>query len=285
MKLRLLNLCVLLLLTFYAKSQSELFEKPESRAKKVVKTDPKYKNLRDEQGRRQGYWMRFHPNGNPAYRARFKDDIPVDTLIRYYKNGEKFVEIVFDNNNRLGRARFFSEKGKLIATGFYNNMKKDSIWEFFDERGRLRSRETFENDLQQGLSEIFYDSGTLAAEVLYWEGKKQGLEKQYYPDGSPRVYINYKDGKFDGAYTVYYPDGKHEITGYYKDGKQDSLWIFYDALGREKFSLMYKDGVAVNKDKLDSLQRQEYNLYEQNKERFEDPEKYMNNPDELIRNF
>jgi antitoxin component YwqK of YwqJK toxin-antitoxin module len=99
------------------------------------------------------------------------------------------------------------------------------------------------------------------------------------------VFINYKDGDFHGAYTVYFPDGKEEITGFYKEGKQDSLWIFYDALGREKFSLKYKDGEPLNKAKLDSLQRQEYNLYEQNREELEDPEDYMNNPSELIRGF
>ncbi|WP_016779157.1 hypothetical protein [Anaerophaga thermohalophila] len=49
--------------------------------------------------------------------------------------------------------------------------------------------------------------------------------------------------------------------------------------------MKYKDGEPLNKAKLDSLQRQEYNLYEQNREELEDPEDYMNNPSELIRGF
>ncbi|MGQ1891031.1 toxin-antitoxin system YwqK family antitoxin [Thermophagus sp. OGC60D27] len=286
MELRLLNLFFLLFLGITVNAQTGLFEKPAGQTKREIKQDARYPNRRDEQGRRQGYWMRYHPNGNPAYRAHFKDDQPIDTLTRYYKSGKTFVEIIFgEGNSRLGQARFFSEKGKVIATGFFKNMKKDSVWKFFDEKGILKSRKTFFNDLQQGVSQIFFEDGTLASEVYYWEGEKQGLEKQFYPNGSPRVFINYKDGKFHGAYTVYFPDGKEEITGFYKEGLQDSLWIFYDALGREKFSLKYRDGVAVNRDQLDRMQQEEYNLYEENKKKFEDPEKYMNNPSELMRNF
>jgi antitoxin component YwqK of YwqJK toxin-antitoxin module len=274
---------IVLTCTFSVNAQVGLFEKPQTQNKKKVNVE--VENRTDEQGRKQGVWMNFHPNGNPAYKARFNDNIPVDTMIRYYPDGKKFVEIVFDQEGRKGCGQFFSEKGNVLAEGYFLDMQKDSVWQFFDEKGNLKIMEMYRDDKRNGESRIFFNDGTLAAVVNYSKGEKEGLEKRFYPDGSPRVFIQYKNGQMHGKYVVFYKKGIEEIEGYYNQDRRDSTWVFNDAAGQKKFSLAFDKGEPLNKDLLDSMQREEFRRYEHNRDRLKDPEEYRNRPEEYIRGF
>ena len=267
---------------------AQFFKKPEAQQRKEAEKPelPEgYENRTDDQGRRQGKWMKFHPNGNPAYKATFEDGTPVDTLTRYYPDGSKYVEIVFDDNGLWGRGKFFSQEGDMLAEGRYLNMEKDSVWRFYDKKGNLTSKEVFEDDVRHGKSRIFFDDGTIAAEVTYKNGKKDGREKRFYHDGSPRVYITHKDGKKHGSYKVFYTNGEEEIEGRYNNDRRDSTWVFYDASGYVNYKIEYENGEPVNKDQLDSLQREKFERFERNRKRLKDPEQYRNNPEEYIQGF
>ncbi len=272
----------LLLMFLSAHAQVGLFDKPEAIQKKS-QTEQEYENRRDEKGRRQGDWMRYHPNGNPAYKARFKDDQPIDTLIRYYTNGRKFVEIVFDDHTNRGKGKFYSEGGNLLGEGFYLNMQKDSIWHFYDMEGNLKAKEEFQFDQREGRSEIYFYSGKLAAEVSYEKGEKQGEEKRYYPEGNLRVVINYTDGDLNGPYSVYFENGKKEIEGFYKENQRDSTWTFYNVAGNKKFKLIYENGQLQNEHLLKEMEKEQFQRYEENSKRLKDPEDYLSKPEEYIR--
>lgn len=279
------RLLILVLLTgigISVQAQVGLFEKPEASRKKEKIENP-YENRRDEKGRRQGDWMRFHPNGKPAYKARFKDDQPIDTLTRFYKNGKKFVEIVFEEQTNRGKGKFFSEQGDLLAEGFYLNMQKDSIWRFYDEDGNLKSKEMFQFDKREGKSKVFFDSGQSASEVNYEKGKKHGVEKRYYPDGKLRVSLTYQNGQLDGLYSVFFEDGQKEIEGYYKNNMRHETWTFYDARGNKRFSLMFDNGELQNEELLNEMEREEFRRYEENRKRLKDPENFRGRPEEFIR--
>ena len=279
---QLLTALFILLMFQSVQAQVGLFEKPEAVQKKE-KREQKYENRRDEKGRRQGNWMRYHPNGNPAYKARFVDDQPVDTLTRFYKNGNKYVEIVFDENTNRGKGKFYSEGGNLLGEGFYLNMQKDSVWHFYDMEGNLKAKEEFQFDEKAGRSEIYFDSGEIAAEVTYQKGEKQGEEKRYYPDGTLRVSVNYDNGNIDGSYDVYFENGQKEIEGFYKDNLRDSTWVFYDSLGRKKFTLIYENGILQNEDLLTEQEMEEFQRYEENRQKLKDPENFIGNPEEYMR--
>lgn len=264
---------------------AQFFQKPD--AKKDKEADKPelpegYENRTDDQGKRQGKWMKFHPNGNPAYKATFEDGTPVDTMIRYYPEGSKYVEIVFGEDGRRGEGTFFSEEGDKLAEGQYLNMEKDSVWRFYDKDGNLTSKEVFENDVRNGESLIFFDDGTKAAEMTYKKGKKDGLEKRYYPDGSPRVYINYKNGQMHGPYKIFHTNGVEEIEGLYNHDRRDSTWVFYDAQGNVNYKVEYENGKPTNKEELDSIQRKKFERFEQDRDRLKDPEQYRNRPEEYI---
>jgi antitoxin component YwqK of YwqJK toxin-antitoxin module len=273
---------VFVMMSLTSEAQIGLFEKPQ-RPQKIKEIENECQNRRDEKGRRQGDWMRFHPNGNIAYKARFKDDQPIDTLTRYYKSGKKFVEIVFEEKTNRGKGRFYTEEGKLIGEGFYLNMQKDSVWKFFDEKGRLRAKENYESDKRAGEARVFFNSGELASIVTYENDEKQGPEKRFYQGGQLRVYISYDKGTLNGPYDVYYQNGKKEIQGYYKNDKRDSTWVFFDATGNVKFSVQFEDGEPQNKEQLNAMQQEEFRIYEENRKRLKDPENYRATPEELMR--
>ena len=153
------------------------------------------------------------------------------------------------------------------------------------DKGNLKSIEEFHDDVRNGESRIFFKDGTVAAVVTYEDGEKEGLEKRFYPDGGPRIFATYANGQMHGPYSVFFTNGRKEIEGHYYEGLRDSTWVFYDARGNEKYSLKFDKGEPLNRELLDSMQREEFRRYEQNRQQLRDPEQYRNNPEEYLRGF
>jgi antitoxin component YwqK of YwqJK toxin-antitoxin module len=85
---------------------------PTKQKKTAVK---KGENKVDSKGRKQGVWEKYYDNGNPMYKANFKDGKLTGELIRYFKNGQPSVKIIYDDNGEYGNAKLYNKNGKLIA--------------------------------------------------------------------------------------------------------------------------------------------------------------------------
>ena len=50
-------------------------------------------NQLDDNGNRQGNWLKYHENGNVKYKGQFKDNKPYAIFYYYYDTGELKIEI------------------------------------------------------------------------------------------------------------------------------------------------------------------------------------------------
>ena len=159
----------------------------------------------------------------------------------------------------------FDEKGRLIATGFYNQHNRDSVWNFYDEQGRLVKKTSYRMGVKDGQSVIFTSNGD-TAEVAnwvdnhrhgrWWKRIKHGSYR-FYESGRVAIDENWTDGRMadrkvlvltpDAEYVSVYdiacmaPQGKNRVVVYTKDGRKivshEPAETLYNRVGNELFAM------------------------------------------------
>ena len=218
-------------------------------------------NQVDSQGQKHGFWTRKYKNGQVAYEVYFNHGKPVGEHKRYTENGTMYAHLIFDNKG-YAKAKLYNDNGKLGATGFYFDKKRDSTWIFFSKNGDMIAKESYKKGVRHGYSRKYFDNGNVLEENRYIDGVEDGIWKQYYEDGTPRLEGRVSDGKLHGYYLQYKPTGALYIRGKHKDGLKDGIWKYNTIRGKKQIE--YIAGEPTNKNVLDSLEQNEFQRLEQN---------------------
>ena len=231
-------------------------------------------NISDQQGKKQGHWIKKYPDGSIMYDGYFKDDHPVGEFRRYFENKSLKSVLVYSEDGKKATATIYHPNGNISSKGTYNSQMKVGKWQFFSEftSGYLISEEYYSENLRNGSSVKFYPDSTIAEKLTYLNDIKQGEWIQYYPSGAICLKSNYLNGKINGKFEVWFENGRIAFSGQYKDDSKEGLWVIYNNDGTIKYKLEYQAGVTKDRhididesDFLDSL--------ENNRGKIADPEK------------
>jgi len=231
-------------------------------------------NKTDQQGRKQGHWIKKYPNEAVMYDGIFKDDYPVGEFRRYTDDKKLKSLLIYSDDGREATASVYHINGFISSKGKYVNQKKEGKWQFYSFfiNGYLICEEHYSGNLKNGPSLKFYPDSTIAEKLNYVNDIRQGEWIQYYPNGALCLKSNYLHGKFNGKFELWFENGKIEFSGQYKNDSRDGTWLIYNDDGTIKYKLEYHDGVTKDRqldidesDRLDSL--------EKNKGKIADPEK------------
>jgi hypothetical protein len=74
-------------------------------------------NQLDGNGKRTGVWISYYPNGKIKYKRKFLAGFPIDTLTRYYQDGQTKAILVNQPGTKIYSAKLYDEDGLLRATG------------------------------------------------------------------------------------------------------------------------------------------------------------------------
>lgn len=231
-------------------------------------------NLTDQQGRKQGPWIKKYPNGNTQYEGTFRDNHPVGEFKRY--NADKTLKsvLIYSEDGTVVNATLFHPDGLIASRGKYINQLKEGKWDFYSSsiKDYLICEETYSKNLKNGLSVKFYPDGTIAEKINYVNDRKEGEWTQYHENGKLLLKTNYSGNMLNGKFEVWYNDGKPQITGFYKANLRDGTWRFFKKDGAQRYMLNYISGVTRDRQAdidasylIDSL--------ELNKGKVQDPEK------------
>lgn len=237
----------------------------------VSQTIPDNINLRDEKGRKQGVWMKLYKNGKLAYTAKFKDDLPTDTLRRYTEEGALKVFMVFDKTGKTATTKYFHPNGKLAAEGIFINQHKDGVWKYYTPDTTLLILENYSNAKLDGIRKRFYTDGKILEELTFTNGQPNGRWNTYFPDGRYKYIGIYKDGKLNGEMKNLYSNGRVASEGIYRNGLKEGEWKFYNENGELIQKMVYTIGIPANKDLLDKQQTQQMLELEKNIGRINEP--------------
>jgi antitoxin component YwqK of YwqJK toxin-antitoxin module len=231
-------------------------------------------NITDQQGLKQGHWIKKYPNKKIMYDGFFKDNHPVGEFKRYYDDGALQSLLIFSNDGREAQAIMYHPNGNVSSKGKYVDQLKEGKWQFYSSviDGYLICEEYYSKNMKNGPSIKLYPDSTIAEKVNYVNDLKQGEWIQYYPNGIICQKSHFKNGKATGEFKVWFNNGKVEVTGQYKNDKRDGNWFIYNDDGSLKYKLHYKDGLTS--DKQMELDESEYlDSLERNKGKIADPEK------------
>ncbi len=238
-------------------------------------------NATDAAGKKQGYWEKRDTNGKLVYQATFKDDRPVGEMKRFHPNGKLKAVLNYPENSDEATAVLFDESGHKIAEGKYLGQKKSGEWSYYSEE-KLIATDVFENDVKNGLSKKYYKSGEILEECPWENGLQQGVYRAYFKNGKPYLECKYENGRLSGYTVSYFENGNPESESFYQNGLLQGESRFFDESGNILYVLKYDQGKLLNPEVLDSVM-QSRNLDFEPIKKIPDPEKYMQDPSEYLR--
>lgn len=142
--------------------------------------EPRIPGYTDDKGK-QAYWTIFgkdmpeknYPPTGIIEEGNYKDNRKVGEWIFYHQDG-KTPRLIgnFEGGRPNGPYKKFSESGKLIETGSYNNGKMSGLQETYYETGILKMSKNFNAEgKEQGTCTFYYENG----EVEYTYNKENGV--------------------------------------------------------------------------------------------------------------
>ncbi len=231
-------------------------------------------NRLDQQGKKQGKWIKKYPGGLVMYEGVFKDDHPVGEFKRYYESSVLKSLMVYSPDGNTAVVQIYHPNGFKASMGKYIKQKKEGKWKFYSQftNGCLVSEETYSENLRNGLSVKFYNDSTVAEKVNYVKDIKQGEWTRYFSGGKLSLKANYINGKLNGSFQVWFENGKAEFVGQYKDDVRDGEWHIYKNDGSLRYKQVYRDGLATD-SRMDIDATRYVDSLEINAGKIEDPEK------------
>ncbi len=184
-------------------------------------------NKIDKQGRRQGHWIRTDKDGSRIFEGDFVDGQETGTFNYYYPDGTLKIRNTYIIPGRYCKHEAYDEKGHLLATGYYNQKNRDSVWNIYNEDGRLIKIAHYKMGIKQGTHIIFSAEGD-TAEVSTWKDNRRHGRWWKRIGRSGYICGRYEEGLMQGRLAEYDDQGKLTREGFYKNGAKDGHYRYYE---------------------------------------------------------
>jgi len=230
-------------------------------------------NKTDQQGRKQGHWIKKGPNEIIIYDGVFKDDHPVGEFKRYDENGNLKSLLMYSENGTEALVTIYHPNGYISSQGKFINQMKEGKWQFFSAyiNEYLISEEHYSRNLRNGPSLKFYPDNTVAERVNYVNDQKQGEWLQYYTTGKLCLKSSYLNNKVNGKFEVWFENGQIQFSGQYNNDARDGIWHIFNDDGTIKYNMEYHEGFTRD-NQMDIDESDYLDSLEQNKGKITDPE-------------
>ncbi len=115
-------------------------------------------NTVDENGLKQGFWLKTDNYGRKVYEGNFADDLPVGTFRYYYDNGRLKAVSEIGSGGQNSFTTLYHPNGRKMSEGNYVNRQRDSVWLIYDTHGQLLTSETYSSGVLQGKKATVFSS-------------------------------------------------------------------------------------------------------------------------------
>ena len=185
-------------------------------------------NKIDDQGRKQGHWVKTDKQGAKIYEGDFVDDMETGTFTYYYPNGTVRITNQYTVPGKICHHKVYNQNGELLAEGTFNQKNRDGLWTFYDGK-RLKPVKltTYKMGVRHGLQIIFNSDGD-TAEVCNWDDNHR--HGRWWKRIGKKGYITatYVHGGIEGRLVEYNDDQQLVREGHYTSGERDGQWKYYD---------------------------------------------------------
>ena len=238
------------------------------------------------------YWS----NGNIRSKGHRKGDNLEGLVIDYLKNGNKLLEINYNEGLWDGLCKEYSieNHGKLVKEGLYEKgvkiqetsyeyyengnvkeiitTKDDDVlhgpYKLFYENGELKEEGVFENGGIRRSTKVYHENGELKEEGILENNERIGQWRFYYYSGELENEMNFNKNKLNEFSKSYYENGNIKSEGHFSSGLYNGLWKEYHENGNLMYEGEYKNGESqgVFKYYYENGQLKEEKTYKDGKE-------------------
>ncbi len=121
-------------------------------------------------GKREGIWSEFHPNGLLKSATSYVNGIREGLYVELNQSGQMTKRFFYHNNIRHGEYKEFN----------YSTVKEERVYNM----GKL-----------EGLVKVYYDGGKIMEEGAYQNGLREGVSRWYDQNGNVTITYEYKKGE------------------------------------------------------------------------------------------
>ena len=184
-------------------------------------------NQTDNQGRKQGHWVKTDKQGAVIYEGDFVDDKETGTFTYFYPDGSVRIRNQYTVTGKVCNHEVYDNRGHLLAKGVFNQKNRDGVWEFFSVNGKLIKKTTYRMGVRDGLQVIFTSNGD-TAEVCTWSDNHR--HGRWWKRIGLKGYItaNYVHGGIEGRLVEYDDNQQLVREGHYSAGERHGTWDYYD---------------------------------------------------------
>lgn len=174
-------------------------------------------NKIDNQGRRQGHWIKTDKDGSRIFEGDFKDGKEIGVFNYYYPDGTLKIRNTFTEPGRYCKHEAYDEKGRLLATGFFNQKNRDGEWRYYSQDGKLVKIAGYRMGIKEGAHIIFNSNGD-TAEIANW--KDNHRHGRWWKRIGEKGWIEgrYENGLMQGRLVEYDGQGRLVSDGNYLNG-------------------------------------------------------------------
>jgi antitoxin component YwqK of YwqJK toxin-antitoxin module len=134
------------------------------------------------------------------YTVQKGTDIREGVAYTYHPNGNLAVEAPYKNGKLDGVFKSYYESGKVWQTIGYREGIEDGISTEFYENGIKKSREVYKMGVLDGASEVWSERGLLVRTLPYVNGQIHGVAKIYDDLGAIKEEMTFEKGLRNGPY-------------------------------------------------------------------------------------
>ena len=136
----------------------------------------------------EGRWERLYQHGGVAQRVNFKNDLRHGLYETFWGGEGRPEDIGFFNEGKkdgVWESYNCCKEGQswLIRRTVYENDKRNGLDEAFDTDGDLVSKINYQNDLQSGLFELFHKNGKIKERKQRHNDRTVGLSQRFDEKG------------------------------------------------------------------------------------------------------
>lgn len=208
-------------------------------------------------GIEHGAWVRYYENGQKESEGVFDMGAQDGVWKWWYASGQLREKSTFIINDATGKSVRYYEDGSVRAEDFWKEDIKIGTAKAFHPNGKVNYIGKFLDGLKDSTWILHYDNGQVEDSVRYDWGNEVGLGVKYYRNGNRMEFGQWRSGFKYGIWRYYYEDGSNKLQGEFSDrGWRDGKWIYYDSLAVSDSIVVYSQGYIdtvykVTRDTLD----------------------------------
>jgi antitoxin component YwqK of YwqJK toxin-antitoxin module len=196
------------------------------------------------EGKRDGTWFRWHPNGKIDAITVWDNGKPV-SFEAWHDNGQKWEEGSFVDGFKQGMWSRWHVNGQKELESYFEHGTLDRRYTVWHDNGQKEQQGMYNMGVREGLWVSWHRNGQKRQEILFHGGQPDDWYRAWHENGQQAEQALFHDGKPEGQYVLWHDNGQKEEEGIYHNGMLDGPVTAWDRSGNVWMKTEYKGGTQV----------------------------------------